>query len=809
VALEYGRCGACIAVKNISENIKIGSLMKSSKKLLSCLIAASCASLSVLSFSAFAQEAGEKLRNDLEEIVVVSTMRTGTDLANTSASVTALPASALVTAGITDPTNLQDLAPNISIDRAGSNGLQITIRGVSSTDNTEKGDPSASFLQDGIYIARSQAQEVSFFDLEQVEILRGPQGTLYGRNATAGIINILSAKPTMDDFYGSVEGTVGDYGKIQTTGVVNVPLSDSAALRAAVNIDKRDTYLNKNPNSPYDIDPGKDNMSVRLSGLFDIGEDVSLLVRGDHSTLEGTGRSSVKLSNFYDIDTVATVNDTPIIGRGTNPRYIGGSQSTDKLSTVGWTDNNKEKNDGSTWGVMSEVNWAINDQLTMTYLGSYREFERRELDVTGYTGLLDLGFTAFDVVSDQRFIGDYDQTSSELRFTYVTDTMNLQGGVYYFDETSDIEFLIIGAINSTPGGDGYVFGFPQIATSESLGVFAQGSFDLTDQLSLTVGARQTEDEKARVGATIFHQTFEEERSFVNNPATGNFIPDSLNNAEVEYSELTWKIGLDYHLNDEVLLYANVSTGYKSGGFNDGCLVGTTNCSASATVTEEALFYDPETLTSYEAGVKMDFENGLRTFVSVFQYDYKDLQLSALSEICGGPCQVTTNAGEAEVTGLEVESRYFINDRTKLNVAFTWLDAKYTDYQLNDTVNLKGNVLNRSPEYTAFIGLQHIMPLDNGGDIVFDANYRWSDSYAILNTNIVAQFEQPSFSKTDISVTYNAPDERWYVQGFVKNIEDELTISNAEVSAQFSAGFKDGTVNISDPRTAGVRFGLNF
>ncbi|MGO4892748.1 TonB-dependent receptor [Flavobacterium sp. W21_SRS_FM6] len=768
------------------------------KTLLSTLIASACASFMAATPSAYAQETQSETPKNLE-VIVVSSTRTGTDLASTSAAVTALSAKALADSGITDPTNLQDQAPNISIDRAGSSGLQITIRGVSSTDNTEKGDPSAAFLQDGVYIARPQAQEVSFFDLDQVEILRGPQGTLYGRNATAGLINVISAKPTIDEMYGSFDATLGDYGRRQATAMLNVPISDKAAIRAAINVDRRDTYLNKHLESSYDIDPGKDNMSARLSGFFELSDDVSLLVRGDYSSIEGSARSDVKLSNFYDVLNTFP----PESGKGVNPTYIADQKSSDELRTVGWQDTMQRTNDNSTWGAMAELNWTINSQLTMTYLGSYREFTRREDNVTGYLGSVVLPFGIIDISNPQLFHGDYEQSSNELRFTYVTDSMNLQGGIYSFSEESAVKFLIY---QGEEGQDGYIFGFPQDPTkSDSVAIFGQGSFDLSDKLSLTAGARYTQDEKSRVGAVVNHVTLEEELNFTYDPVT-NPIPDSLNNAEVDYNELTWKLGLDYDVSDDILLYGLISTGYKAGGFNDGCTEGMQDCNSP--LPEEALYYDPETLTAYELGLKLDLDNGLRTFINVFHYDYQDLQLSNVSEICGGSCQVTSNAGKAEVDGIELESRYYITAYDKLNVALTWLNAEYTDYQLNDTINLKGEKLNRSPEYTAIVSYQHIFEMENGADIEFDISSRWSDEYSILSTSSVSQFVQPSFHKTDVALTYRAPERDWYVQAYVKNIEDELTVSNASFGPAFP-GLADGTLTFSDPRTAGVRFGLEF
>ena len=347
----------------------------------------------------------ESVATELEEIVIVSSTRTGTDLTKTAAAVTALSAATLSDQAITNPTALAELTPNLSIDRA--NGLQITIRGVSSTDNTEKGDPSAAFLLDGVYIARAQAQEVSFFDLAQVEILRGPQGTLYGRNATAGLINVISARPDSEKLTGFIDATAGNFSSQQLTGVLNVPVLESSAIRLAINADRRDSFLNRDPDSDRDVERAKDNLSFRLSGLFDLSDSAEIFLMADHSSLKGSNRADVKLSTFFDID----------VGEGgvvENVDNISDDSTSDELTTTGYIDLADPDYDNSTWGIMSELNWSLSDVLTFTYVGSYREFERRE-DYTGFTGTVAGG--AIDILGPRLFTGDYEQHSNEFRLT--------------------------------------------------------------------------------------------------------------------------------------------------------------------------------------------------------------------------------------------------------------------------------------------------------------------------------------------------------------------------------------------------------
>lgn len=749
-------------------------------------------SIACLSTPASAQQSSPQL----EEIIVTAN-RTETELSKTPVALSVLSGDALISAGITNPTELADRTPGLSIDR--NNGLQLTIRGVSSTDNTEKGDPSAAFLLDGIYIARPQAQEVSFFDLARTEVVRGPQGTLYGRNTTAGLLNVISARPAQE-LGASVDATIGDFNARQITGMVNVPVSDAVALRAAVNYDRRDTYMIGNPQSPFSNDPAKDNLSARVSALFKISNTMELVVRADYSEIQGKfwredNFNSALISNLYEVP----LRVPPPGQRGINPRYIGGSSEDRRRIT--YDDSRSIEVDDDTWGLMAEFNWDLSDATTLTYIGSYREFDRYE-QFPLYLGSVP-GVT--HITNPSQFTGSYDQDSHELRIAYDGGRLDFQAGAYYFKETSGIELAIIGLNAPTPGTDGYVFGFPQNPTeSESKALFGQATFSLMDRFRLTAGLRYTEDEKSRVGATINHRSLDEPLDFTQ--SASNPLPDSLNSAAVSYEETTWKAGLEFDATDTTLVYATASTGYKAGGFNDGCLAGDANCNSP--INAAALFYDPEELTAYEIGVRSRIGNVARVFASFFHYDYEDLQLSQTSSVCGGPCQVTSNAGQAEVDGVELEAQYEPNDRNRIDASISWLDARYTDYEIVPGVNFAGEPLNRSPEWTLGLGYTHTFPLSNGAGIVFDVHSRYVDSYAILSTALVAQFEQPSFTKTDVSIGYHSDGNTWYVEAFAKNLEDEVTLGMAAISVAFP-GLNDGTVSLGAPRTYGLRLGYRL
>ena len=222
-----------------------------------------------------------------------------------------------------------------------------------------------------------------------------------------------------------------------------------------------------------------------------------------------------------------------------------------------------------------------------------------------------------------------------------------------------------------------------------------------------------------------------------------------------------------------------------------------------TLTASALYYNPETLASYEVGLKTHLlDNMLRLNLAVFHYDFNGIQLSQLSEICGGPCQVTTNAGQAKVDGVELEATLTPATNTKIDLSASWLNARYTDFNPNPDVSWAGYKLDRSPEWTVTAGITQGFDLNNGGKIELGVTTRLVNDYLMTALGTLNQFKQPSYTKTDLQVTYSAPNDTYYVQGFVRNLEDALIVTGASSGTY-------GSVTLADPRTYGVRAGLRF
>lgn len=714
----------------------------------------------------------------IEEIVVTAE-RVNSLAARTPLALTAITGDRLRSSGVSDAWRLSEWVPNLSIVDSGA--LQITIRGVTSTDATEKGDPSAAFLLDGVYLARPQAQSASFFDVARVEVLRGPQGTLYGRNTTAGVINIISNRPVAK-FESAIHAGLGDFGTRQAEAMVNVPINESVALRAAVVYDRRDSYLIAHAGETTTLDPYKDTLSMRLQTLMGFTDRSSWLLKIEYSKFKGLINDTlVRQANFFDLsDPLNPVFEAP-----------GSVQRRLLPFTQAWqsTANN------STWGLHSELQWRFGP-LAATYVASFRDFKRSELQQN-----FDLG-AAFGAPSAFKglFFGDYRQNSQELRFaTTAAGLLKGQFGFYYFRERSgigsyykDLPFF---------GLPSY-YGFPQDPTiNESYAAFAQGTSTLTPQWRVSAGVRWSHDRKSRAGGTVFQV------GPLFDPATDL---RNLNYAASTSSRVTWRVGLEYDLRATTLLYGSVATGYKAGGFNDGCAAGSSYQGQACNQIRslETLYYRPETLTAVEAGAKSRlFDNRLDLNIAAFYYAYRNLQLSSVGVFNGGPTQTTLNAGVAGIEGVEVEAAIAPTAQLRMDVAATYLRARYDRYAPGRLVNnaivavdYSGRSLDRSPQFTLSAGWIYRLALANGAHIGCGLHSRWSDSFVVTDFGNVVQYPQARYSKTDVTLSYTARAGIWSVEGYAYNLEDEVTLQGVN---------SFGGAHPGEPRTLGLRFGLVF
>jgi len=722
-----------------------------------------------LSASAQAQE------GPLQEVIVTAQRAPALE-SRTPVAMSVLTGEQLTTWGLSTPGDIAARLPNVHLDNS-YDGLRITIRGVSNADATEKGDPSAALMMDGIYIARPQEQNQGFYDIARVEVLRGPQGTLYGRNTTAGAINIITNTPTQK-LEGAVSVEAGNYASRKGSAMLNVPVSPALALRAAVNYDEHDPYLINGQGTPWHLGQDRDEKSARLSAKLAVSRDLSLLLRYDHSTVHDDNDSFVPDTNFYH----GVASGHPVW-------Y---DSPTDQQLTNGFMPPNVKPEQGyshkTVSGIGAELNWNLGP-ATVYYVGSHRSFD--------HDYLLNYYYRVAPTIAlgvRQSFTGDYTQNSHELRVaTNGNGPLTAQAGLYWFREQSDQLYVFrdLQALGLPPY---YVFPHgPTISTSKA--VFGQATYALTAQLRATAGARYTDDSKSRVGSTNFQQTADF------NPATDLRL---LNAAALDTHQTTWRLGLDYDLAPSTLLYGAVATGYKSGGFNDGCLAGTQAlgipCPAAVAVPASALFYQPETLRSYEAGLKTRFwQNKASLNLSAFNYDYKNLQLSNVAIVQGAPRYVTTNAGVASVKGLEAEGALQATVADQITYALALLDAHYVSYTPDGVHSWAGNKLDRSPSNVLTLGYEHEFSL-RAGRLKAGVLSRRSSSYTIGVPTQMLQYQIPSRTESDATLAWHPVYGAWSVQARVKNIENKVQPISID---------SFGMVVPSAPRTMDVRLDYRF
>jgi iron complex outermembrane receptor protein len=746
------------------------------------------------------------------EDIVVTALRRNTELLRTPLAVTALTGEQLQMRGITSPTQLNQEVPNLVINRSNAGLIQATIRGVSSQDITEKGDSSVGFLFDGIYIGRAQALDVGMFDLDRVEVLRGPQGTLFGRNTTAGVINFVPNHPR-DKLGAGATLTVGNYNLVQVEGYLNVPVSDRIAFRVSGLFDQRDSYYREGVTQPvlpiplpdqdsFPLPRYTDDISVRGTLLVQPTDSLDIVVTVDHADFGGGRYDYVSQRNFFDFAIQPSPPFPPGTEDGTRPTYV--DRGANAQLTMPFAFPFELDRDDKQTGVRTEVRWRPGD-VEITYLGSARTFSRR-----GVTA-----FALFDVPLLGRPKDDFDQSSHELRLSYeLEDRLSVQGGLYNFREK-----------NSTAGSTefgplspfvGPVFGvFTPTQTLERLLVrttrsnswafFAQGTYTLVDKLRLTFGARWTHDSKTREG-------YDESRAGpVYNPATDVRLLDK---GRANFERVTWRAGLDYDIGASTMVYGAVATGFKAGGFNDGCLegaIGEDGLACTNPANPDNFFYEPETVTSFEAGVKAFVPTiGLGIQVAAFHYIYDNLQLLRVTQDLRSTA-VFENAANARNTGLEVEGNMRVGERTDFIGSFTWLHTELGDYTpLGPSgPNFKGRPLERSPEVTASLRVRHTIPV-GFGNIVLGAGTRFSGSYYLYDYSTGTIFRQPSFFKSDALVELASRDGGLTVGAFINNIEDNVEVNGIQAgNAIPGIGVIPGYAAAGQPRTWGVRLGYRF
>jgi iron complex outermembrane receptor protein len=617
--------------------------------------------------------------DQIPEVKVTAT-RYSTSLLKTPLAVSAFSQEQLTRKGATSLRDLAGEIPNVVIDNTGlDSAVQITIRGITSTNFTETGDPAVGFHVDGMYSPRPQGAQALMFDVDQVEVLRGPQGTLFGRNSTGGSVNVISAKPDFSGNYGKANIDIGNYRKKQVSAVQNVKVNDRLALRGTFMVVQRDGYANQMrdlseanapalgwvPNGKPDVDQrfnaviGKDKFytnqdqwAARLSALYKVNEDLTLRATYEHFQDNGAGGADFR-------DCAATV--------GTRYACAPGTGKWDLLVNV------PGEVDLQIRTLRTGLSWTINPTTTFDYTFQVADQKRSEITdddkgmqhaapfqingaypntATGNWGTWPLK-DVFHRTLDSRYLS----TVHEAQLKQTLGSVQYVAGLFWMHERNRIDYEMTETIQKPFGDVGSVLYHQPNRQVDAKAAFAQADWKFAPTWTGTLGARYSRDSKEDKGGEVYGANWIGSANYYNGlysqgspgtpgfhvhdgtdltPAMGGSVaayhlygaPTSNDHKET-WKKVTWRVGLQKQFNPNEMGYASVSTGYKAGGFADK----TDSCNYQLCADGKPgvvtfLPYGPETVTNFELGYKGKFlDNRLSLSATAFWMKYKDMQLT--------------------------------------------------------------------------------------------------------------------------------------------------------------------------------------
>jgi iron complex outermembrane receptor protein len=728
-------------------------------------------------------------RTQLETVVTQAT-RVETSAQTTPVATTSVSGEQLERTFATDLRDLTSQAPNVNLEPVGAfqNASAFYIRGFGSADIESATDPGVGIFIDGVYQARTSTALSDLLDISTVEILRGPQGTLFGRNTIVGAVLVSHAKPDTQEFHAKGEVTFGNYGQIDVSGVINVPLvTDKAALRIAAKSTNNDGfYKNATDGSNYG---GTDRITILPSVRFTPNDNLDIVLRGEivrerddswgntpYSACGGAnGVFNPFAANNYGTVPGNVTQTIPLISW-----VHGGQADLDKVCAqnrgkndfVVHADNTSGRgSDFDVYGITGEITYDIPDVGTITYVGNYRHVHE---DV----------FNDFDTTDLPIFMTQreqwHKQASQELRFaSSFSDKIDFVAGFYYFYQRylmwqdtygwlfdpnfgSALGTAIGQRLGAIPGDPGKTLdalnanaeGFGQtIQNNTAWAAFANVNWHIWDGITLTGGLRYNKEKKNFYNCAPSPVNDAVNRECNLNPAVGNFFDSDtdINTAagrKNHWSNISPKVGLSWEANDDLFLYASWTRGFRSGGFNG-------RCGSTATCQP----YNEETADSYEVGVKWSgLENRLRVNLTGFWIDYKDQQVAIIRQSSGsggGQETVTDNAANATSKGIELEITTLPADGLTLWGSLGYLKSSRdfcTDIDGPSTVNpgpASGScdpdnafsyvdngttfyvfptqvlVPNvRAPKWTLAAGFAYEVPVGNAGTVEFAGDWRF-------------------------------------------------------------------------------------
>ena len=758
----------------------------------------------------------------LQEVVVTATKRT-TTLQTTPLAVTAVNAAQLDKAHVQTIADLVHLAPSFQATTEGDHGvITMTMRGIGNDSaKTEYADPEVALFVDGIYAPRAEGAAALLFDMDSIEVLRGPQGTLWGRNSTVGAVNMQTAKAELGENFGNVQAGLGSYDRMGARGAFNLALTDTFAIRAAFVHEQHDGYVDyQKPVLPSVTDQQAAYtawMQQQTASAIAAGNaaptfkpfapiDPNTFVQGGPK-YDAQDQSAARLSFIWKPTRDLTWNASyeKFLDRGTpNMNLMQDPRPGEKfwsalISVAPYLDRNVNT-------YRSRIDWNLSDYLTLNYTAGYSDFKGSgDFDQSGGATVPTSFSSGATVQEDRTNWSHYKNYSHELQLqSQGKHAIDWILGAYYAAEDNSIRFDIPIANGTQEGNMGWQGSFIQPKeTVASEAAFGQVTWNLTDALHLTGGARYTHDDRKNEGGINWgvgsNNTYPIDPG--SNPADLGYSA-SHNDGHYTGNKATWLGRVNYELNKDSMVYGSVSTGYKSGGLQDG-----------------GVPYKPETLTNYEVGSKNTLFGGSVHFNNSLYYeDFKDFQFSApVTNADGSHSLVTTSAQGAKVYGAESEltAKVTPDDLLQLSLAYThtrlgFLMAGSNDYALPacptdpkiNCLNVTGHRLPHSPTGSMQLGYEHTFRFADGSRLAPRVNLHYESASYLSVFNEGAPDTQKAYSRTDLGLRYDAA-KQWWVDAYVQNVEDGRIKTNAQSS------FGTWQSQYMPPRTFGVNVGYEF
>ena len=733
----------------------------------------------------------------LEEVIVTAQKRSES-LQDVPISIATMGGEVIDDIGITSLQELTQYLPNVTVN-VGASTPNLFIRGVGSGTNAGF-EQSVGMYIDGVYAGRGPLAAVpTTMDLQRVEVLKGPQGILFGKNTIAGAINITSAKPS-DEFEGMVEALYSpDHGEEQYNLVLSGPLTDDLSGRLAVRHDTMDGWWDNVTNGQEG--PNTDNWYVRGSLRWMASENLEINAKYEYGDFESEGGPVVVYqSDFAGQENFAGTIPFPVISdrdKGAGDVEAGNSTDTDVFALT--------------------VNWEL-DFATFTSISAYSSYDLTTVGNTDVAAVPAIHRTRWE---------DYEQYSQELRLVSPGgETIDWIAGAYYQSTELDIsrrldalDFLLAGPLSVRGALYAEEPSAPSIfdQEGESWAVFAQGTWNATDTLRLTLGLRYNEETKDLDKVTFSDGLAIRAAGFIflANPLNGELIADTrqhnFSGLDRDEDQWTYSGNIQWDVNDDTMLYASVSTGFKGGGYDEayssegyeirlanpftGELTGESVPGADPSVIE----YEDEEVLAYEVGAKMRLLDGAAEFnIALFRMEYDDLQTSSLV----GDVFRVGNAGEAISQGVELDGRIMLSKRLLVGGAIAYLDAYYDDFtgatctipQTTDPANnpgclrddgtniapgetggqdLQDETLLFAPDWRANLHAQYVLPLGSNMELVSRVDINYSDEfYSALDLD--PNTKHDDVTRINARIALASADDSWELALLGKNLTDEKT-----------------------------------